>query len=71
MVVSDIRYFANGSVSGDRLQLPYRVYSSDGGGLSDTGNISLSLGANGRELTRQLWSNGDQTAAPLRLVRRP
>lgn len=71
VVVSDIRYFADGSVSGDRLQLPYRVYSSDGGGLLDTGNISLSLVANGRELTGQLWSNGDQAASPLRLVRRP
>ncbi len=56
-----------------RLQrwLMYRVYSSDGSDLLDTGNISLSLQADGRELNGQLWSNGDQTATTLRLVRRP
>ena len=71
VVVSEIRYFADGSLDGEHLQLPYRVYSSDGGGLLDTGSIALTLAANGRELTGQLWSNGDQAASPLRLVRRP
>ena len=71
VVLTEIRYFGDGILVGDQLQLPYRVYSSDGGGLLDTGNISLRPTAGGSELTGQLWSNGDQTAAPLRLVRRP
>ena len=71
VVLTEIRYVADGALEGEQLQLLYQVYNNDGGDLLDTGNISLRLTAEGRELTGQLWSNGDQTASPLRLVRRP
>jgi len=69
--VTELRYTGAGSFSGGRLQMPYEVYSGAGHGPLDTGSITLSASADGRELTGQLWSNGEQANTPLRLVRRP
>lgn len=69
--VTELRYNGAGTFNANRLQMPYEVYSGDGHGPLDTGSITLSASADGRELNGQLWSNADQASTPLRLVRRP
>lgn len=71
MVVTELRYNGAGSFNGEQVQMPYEVYSGDGHGPLDTGSITLTASADRRELIGQLWSNGEQAATPLRLVRRP
>ncbi|MGI9218438.1 MAG: toll/interleukin-1 receptor domain-containing protein [Hydrogenophaga sp.] len=70
-VFDHIRYAGSGQWANGRLQIPFDVRSTEGHGPLDTGALTLTLSADGRELTGQLWSNGDQTQTPLRLVRRP
>lgn len=69
--VTELRYSGAGTFSASGLQMPYAVYSGEGHGPLDTGSITLNASADGRELTGQLWSNGDQASTPLRLVRSP
>lgn len=70
-VFDHIRYSGAGQWANGRLQIPVNVHSAEGQGPLDTGALTLTLSADGRELTGQLWSNGDQAHTPLRLVRRP
>lgn len=70
-VFDHIRYGGSGQWANGRLQIPFDVHSTEGHGPLDTGALTLTLSADGRELNGQLWSNGDQTQTPLRLVRRP
>ncbi len=73
LVVKDVRYLGSGMLTEvmgvPRLEIPYEAYSGEGRGPLDTGSVVLQAGADGRELTGERWSNGDQAATPLRLVR--
>ena len=75
LVVKNVRFVGNGVLSNvmglPRIELPYQAFTADGRGPLDTGSVVLSASADGRELTGQLWSNGEQAETPLRLVRRP
>lgn len=75
LVVSEVRYVGNGVLSHvmgvPRIEIPYRAVTGDGRGPLDTGSVVLNASADGRELTGQLWSNGEQAETPLRLVRTP
>lgn len=75
LVVKNVRFVGNGVLSNvmgvPRIEMPYQAYTADGRGPLDTGSVVLSASADGRELTGQLWSNGEQANTPLRLVRRP
>lgn len=61
----------------DRADDPIRnelLTAQHGGAIvkpPDTGSLILSASADSREPVGQLWSNGEQAATPLRLVRRP
>ena len=75
LVVKNVRYVGKGALSNvmgvPRIELPYQAFTADGRGPLDTGSVVLNASADGRELTGQLWSNGEQANTPLRLVRRP
>lgn len=71
IVFSQIRYGGSGQWASGRLQVQYDVHSTEGHGPLDTGNLTLALSADGRELSGQFWSNGEQSHTPLRLLRRP
>jgi hypothetical protein len=75
LVVKNVRFVGNGVLTNvmgvPRVELPYQAYTADGRGPLDTGSVVLSASADGKELTGQLWSNGEQAETPLRLVRRP
>ncbi len=75
LVVKNVRYVGEGALSNvmgvPRIEIPYQAFTSDGRGPLDTGSVVLNASADGRELTGQLWSNGEQAETPLRLVRRP
>lgn len=71
VVFDQIAYGGTGQWADSQLQIAFDVKSTAGHGPLDTGALTLTLNADGLELTGQLWSNGDQTHTPLRLVRRP
>lgn len=75
LVVTDVRYVGRGVLTHvmgvPRIEMPVQAFTADGRGPLDTGSVVLSASADGRELTGELWSNGEQAATPLRLVRRP
>ncbi|MCV0440156.1 MAG: toll/interleukin-1 receptor domain-containing protein [Hydrogenophaga sp.] len=75
LVVNEVRYVGSGVLSHvmgvPRIEVPYRAVTGDGRGPLDTGSVVLDASADGRELTGQLWSNGEQAGTPLRLVRSP
>lgn len=71
VVFDQIAYGGTGQWAQGQLQIAFDVKSTAGHGPLDTGALTLALSADGLELTGQLWSNGDQTHTPLRLVRRP
>jgi hypothetical protein len=75
LVVKNVRYVGKGALSNvmgvPRIEIPYQAFSADGRGPLDTGSVVLNASTDGRELTGQLWSNGEQAETPLRLVRRP
>lgn len=75
LVVTDVRYVGRGALTHvmgvPRIEMPVQAFTADGRGPLDTGSVVLSASADGRELTGELWSNGEQAATPLRLVRQP
>ena len=75
LVVNDVRYVGQGVLSDvmgvPRIEIPIQAVTGDGRGPLDTGSVVLTASADGRELTGQLWSNGEQAETPLRLVRNP
>lgn len=74
-IVNDVRYVGQGVLSHvmgiPRIEIPVQAVTGDGRGPLDTGSVVLNASADGRELTGQLWSNGEQAETPLRLVRNP
>ncbi|WP_439518614.1 toll/interleukin-1 receptor domain-containing protein [Hydrogenophaga sp.] len=75
LVVRDVRYVGQGMLTDvmglPRIEMPYQAYTGDGRGPLTTGSVVLQARADGQELTGELWSNGEQAATPLRLVRTP
>ncbi|MCU0925784.1 MAG: hypothetical protein MUF44_07010 [Hydrogenophaga sp.] len=75
LVVTDVRYVGRGALTHvmgvPRIEMPVQAFTADGRGPLDTGSVVLSASADGRELNGELWSNGEQAATPLRLVRQP
>jgi len=71
MVFDHIEYSATGQWTHARLSMQIDVKSTLGHGPLDTGTLTLAPSADGRELQGQMWSNGEQSNTPLRLVRRP
>ena len=75
LVVRDVRYVGQGMLTDvmglPRIELPYQAYTGDGRGPLTSGSVVLQARADGKELTGELWSNGEQAATPLRLVRTP
>jgi hypothetical protein len=75
LVVKNVRYVGKGALGNvmgvPRIEMPYQAFTADGRGPLDTGSVVLNASADGRELTGQLWSNGEQAETALRLVRRP
>lgn len=75
LIVNDVRYIGTGVLSQvmgvPRIEIPYQAVTGDGRGPLDTGSVVLNASADGRELTGQIWSNGEQAESPLRLVRNP
>jgi hypothetical protein len=75
VIVNDVRYVGQGVLTDvmgvARIEIPYIALTGDGRGPLDTGSVVLTASADGRELTGQLWSNGEQAETPLRLVRSP
>ncbi|WP_300659569.1 toll/interleukin-1 receptor domain-containing protein [Hydrogenophaga sp.] len=75
LIVNDVRYVGTGVLSNvmgtPRIEMPVQAVTGDGRGPLDTGSVVLNASADGRELTGQLWSNGEQAETPLRLVRQP
>jgi hypothetical protein len=75
LVVKDVRYLGKGMLThvmgAPRIEAPYEAYTGDGRGPLTTGSVVLKANATGKELTGELWSNGEQASTPLRLVRRP
>ena len=70
-VFDHIQYSGTGQWANGRLEMRFDVHSPAGHGPLDTGTISLALSGDGRSLVGQLWSNGEQSNAALKLVRRP
>jgi hypothetical protein len=74
-IVNEVRYVGQGVLTDvmgvPRIEIPYQAVTGDGRGPLDTGSVVLNASADGRELTGQLWSNGEQAESPLRLVRSP
>lgn len=71
MVFDHIEYSATGQWTHAQLSMQFDVKSTLGHGPLDTGTLTLAPSADGRELQGQMWSNGEQSNTPLRLVRRP
>lgn len=71
VVFDHIEYGATGQWIQAQLSMQFVVKSTLGHGPLDTGTLTLAPSADGRELLGQLWSNGEQSNTPLRLVRRP
>ena len=71
MVFDQIAYGGTGQWAQGQLQIAFDVKSTAGHGPLDTGTLTLAPSADGRELQGQMWSNGEQSNTPLRLVRRP
>ena len=71
MVFDHIEYSATGQWIHAQLSMQFDVKSTLGHGPLDTGTLTLAPSADGRELQGQMWSNGEQSNTPLRLVRRP
>lgn len=75
LVVRDVRYVGKGMLTHmmgmPHIEAPYEAYTGDGRGPLTTGSVVLKASADGKELTGELWSNGEQASSPLRLVRRP
>ena len=75
LTVNEVRYVGQGVLTDvmgvPRIEIPYQAVTGDGRGPLDTGSVVLNASADGRELTGQLWSNGEQAESPLRLVRSP
>ena len=75
LIVNDVRYVGQGVLTDvmgtPRIEIPVQAVTGDGRGPLDTGSLVLTASADGRELTGQLWSNGEQAETPLRLVRNP
>lgn len=75
LVVRDVRYVGQGMLTDvmglPRIEMPFQAYTGDGRGPLTTGSVLLQARADGKELTGELWSNGEQASTPLRLVRRP
>jgi len=75
LIVNDVRYVGQGVLTDvmgvPRIEIPFQAVTGDGRGPLDTGSVVLTVSADGRELTGQLWSNGEQAETPLRLVRNP
>lgn len=71
MVFDHIEYSATGQWTHAQLSMQFDVKSTLGHGPLDTGTLTLAPNADGRELQGQMWSNGEQSNTPLRLVRRP
>ncbi len=75
LIVNDVRYVGQGVLSDvmgvQRIEIPVQAVTGDGRAPLDTGSLVLTASADGRELTGQLWSNGEQAETPLRLVRNP
>lgn len=75
LIVNEVRYVGQGVLTDvmglPRIEIPYQAVTGDGRGPLDTGSVVLNASADGRELTGQIWSNGEQAESPLRLVRNP
>lgn len=75
LIVNDVRYVGHGVLTNvmgvPRIEIPVQAITGDGRGPLDTGSVVLTASADGRVLTGQLWSNGEQDETPLRLVRSP
>lgn len=75
LIVNEVRYVGQGVLTDvmglPRIEIPYQAVTGDGRGPLDTGSVVLNASADGRELTGQIWSNGEQAESPLRLVRTP
>lgn len=75
LIVNEVRYVGQGVLTDvmgvPRIEIPVQAVTGDGRGPLDTGSLVLSASADGRELTGVLWSNGEQSETPLRLVRNP
>ena len=75
LVVRDVRYVGQGMLTDvmglPRIEMPFQAYTGDGRGPLTTGSVLLQARADGKELTGELWSNGEQASTPLRLVRKP
>lgn len=75
LIVNDVRYVGHGVLTNvmgvPRMEIPVQAITGDGRGPLDTGSVVLTASADGRVLTGQLWSNGEQAETPLRLVRSP
>jgi TIR domain len=75
LIVNDVRYVGQGVLTDvmgtPRIEMPVQAVTGDGRGPLDTGSLVLTASADGRELTGQLWSNGEQAETPMRLVRNP
>ena len=75
LIVNDVRYVGQGVLTDvmgvPRIEMPVQAVTGDGRGPLDTGSLVLTASTDGRELTGQLWSNGEQAESPLRLVRNP
>lgn len=69
MVVQDIVYRGSGTITPAGLDLAIQVYTGDGRGPLDTGNLTLVRGDDGRQLEGSLWSNGAQSQQPIRMLR--
>lgn len=51
------------------LDAAIQVVSASGAGPLDSGNLHLSIGADGRQMRGELWLNSEQAAEPVVLVR--
>jgi hypothetical protein len=69
MVVQDVVYRGSGTITPAGLDLAIQIYTGDGRGPLDTGNLTLVRGADGRQLEGSLWSNGAQAQQPIRMLR--
>ena len=69
IVVQDIVYRGTGSITPAGLDIAIEVYTGDGRGPLDTGNLTLVRGDDGRQLEGSLWSNGAQAQQPIRMLR--
>ncbi len=75
LIVNEVRYVGQGVLTDvmgtPRIEMPVQAVTADGRGPLDTGSLVLTASVDGRELTGQLWSNGEQAETPVRLLRQP